>query len=199
MKAFAKKSRGFGLLETLVACAILIVVCGALLAINVIIVRDIAFVRGRSVAFGLAQEAIESVRQNRDSNLIDGNQATNWNTFVCNQSTTPNLSPPNINGTNYYKITALSASSTSNCYGTTPRITLVSDTTRAGEDIVIGPVKYTRKIYFVQSGVNPDINDSPGVTEANAIRMVVEISWTESGSSHKIEMRELLTNWKRGF
>lgn len=198
------KLKGFGLIETLVACAILMIICGALLTINLIITRDIAFAKGRAVAYNLAQEAIESARQIRDTNLLDNNTAsagvyklTNWNSFVCN-TTASTVSTPVSDGNHYYKILALPAASTSNCYGTTSRITMVSDLSVIGEPITIGTTTYTRKIRFLNSGLSPVVVSS-AVTEENAIRMVAEISWTDSGNSRHIEVTELLTNWKRGF
>lgn len=199
MKIVKKKFKGFGLIETLVACAILMIICGALLTINLIITKNIAFARGRAVAYNLSQEAIESARQIRDSNLIDSNQSTSWNYFICNQSTAPYLSAPVTTGsTIYYKITP---GIFLNCYGANPRITMVVDPSSVGEPITVGSITYTRKIHFLTSGLSPRVVDlaSHDVTEENAIRMVVEINWNDSGNSRHVEVAELLTNWKRGF
>jgi len=167
--------------------------------INLIITRDIAFVKGRAVAYNLSQEAIESARQIRDSNLIDNNQSTNWNYFICNPAATPYLSAPATTGTiKYYTITSGTFSS---CYGANPRITMISDLSASGEPITVGSITYTRKIHFLNSGLSPRVVDlaSHDVTEENAIRMVVDITWTDSGNSRRVQVSELLTNWKRGF
>ena len=190
MKFLVKKSRGFGLIETLVACAILILICGSLLAINVLVTRDIVFARGRSVAFNLAQEGIESVRQIRDTNLVDRQDTTNWNTFVCSAT---GLSP--LDYTSVYKVTQGRLNA---CYpgNTISRIALTSDS--AGEPIIIGSVTYTRKISFMVPAIDPAISNAT-ITSANAVRVKVQVDWTENGSGHTIQTTELLTNWKRGL
>lgn len=193
-----KQSRGFGLIETLIACAILVIISGALLTINVVITRDIVFAKGRSVAFNLAAEAIESTRQIRDSNLIDQQESTNWNTFVCSPQN-PYLSSPVASATSLYKI---NAAADPNCFGTTQRIFLTQDTSLAGENIVIGGITYNRKIHFLNSRIDPKIYSSDGttdITDSNAIRMVVDISWNQNNTNNHIQVSELLTNWKRGL
>jgi len=191
---------GFTLVETLVACAILVIVCGALLTINLVITKNLAFARGRAIAYNLAAEGIEGARQIRETNLIDGQGGTNWNTFVCNNATAPYLRKPTISGSTitYYTLTS---GTFSNCYGTNPIIIFVPDANSHGEDISVGGLKFNRKIYFVSSGVNPPILDPAGqdTTEDNAIRIVVDINWTEGVYSRSVEVRELLTNWKRGI
>ncbi|MCX6810206.1 MAG: type II secretion system protein [Candidatus Berkelbacteria bacterium] len=196
MKIFSQK-KAFGLIETLVACAILILICGALLTVNLIVTGDIIYAREKAVAYNLAQEAIESGRQIRDSNLIDGLAATNWNTFVCNNDQNPALSSPIISTTadkHYYQI--ISGRFTS-CYGLSERIAMTSDMASSpGQNIKIGGITYNRKIYFFESGVNPAPNDK---VEENAIRIMVNIDWDDHGSNHSVNLSELLTNWKRGF
>lgn len=190
MKFFTGKSKGFGIIETLVACAILILICGALLSINVIITRNIAFARSRAIAYNLAQEAIESGRQIRDSNLIDGVATSNWDSFVCNTANS-SFSRPTTSKNNFYNISF----ALPNCYGT-PRIYLIPSANE--EPIKIGGITYTRKIHFLDSGVDPVVV-STDVTNENAIRMVAEVSWNQNGSGRSVEVSELLTNWKRGF
>lgn len=197
MKSPAKKLKAFGLIETLVACAILIVITGALLAINVMIMADITFSKNRAVAFNLAQEAIESARQIRDTNLIDSDQKTNWDTFVCNQSTPPNLKRPSTSAAKQYYI--VSAGKFSACYGDKIRLALIPDQPGRGEDIKADVTTFNRKVYFQSSGVSPQVGSSPAVTEANAIRMVAQVNWIENGKIRQIEVKELLTNWKPGY
>jgi len=196
---FTKSKKGFGLLETLIACAVLILICGALLAINVIITRDIAYARDDSIASDLAQEGIESLRQIRDSNLIDGLDFTNWNSFVCDSSATPAVNTPVLStasSTVYYTIVAGSYPA---CYGiaSNPRMAIKNNPN--GENIIIGSIIYNRKIRFLSSGVDPLVGGTPEVTEDNAIRAVVNISWNYRGSNRQVEISELLTNWKRGL
>ena len=197
MKYPRKKSKAFGLIETLVACAILIVITGALLAINVMIMADITFSKNRAAAFNLAQEAIESARQIRDTNLIDSDQKTNWDTFVCDQSTAPNLKRPSTSAAKQYY--TVSAGRFSACYGGNFRIALIPDQTGKGEDIPVDVTTFNRLVYFETSGVSPQVGSSAAVTEANAIRIVAQVNWVENGKNRQIEVKELLTNWKPGY
>jgi len=195
-----KKTRAFGLIEVLIACAILIIITGALLAINVMIMNDITFTRNRSEAFNLAQGAIESVRQIRDTNLTDGLETTNWDTFVC-QTANPPLSRPAISSTDpktFYKVRSDVFAA---CYGAgaLTRIALVPPA--GGESEIVGVTLFTTVVYFETSGVDPTVDSSPNrdVTEANAIRVVARVNWIENGKSRQVEVKELLTNWKLGL
>jgi len=191
-----KKKKAFGLIETLIACAILIIITGAVLSLNVIVSNNIFFAKQRSVAFNLAQDGIEAINQIRDTNLIDGLSATTWNTLVCNQSSTIPLSVPNKNGSSVY---IQKAGQFSACYGSAARrLTLVPSTDGNGEEITIEGVTFKRKITFEPSGVDPQITDS-AVTEDNALRATVTISWIQNGKQKEIELKKLFTNWKLGI
>ncbi len=77
-KLGAAQSKGFGLLEVLISIAILVMVSGAAIALQISSTRGSINVKQDVVAYNLAQEAIEQVRQQRDSNWIDQNPQTSW-------------------------------------------------------------------------------------------------------------------------
>ena len=100
MKSKSRKS--FGLIETLIACAILIMIAGAVLAINVILNNNLQFTRERAHAYYRAMETIEAVRITRDTNYVDGDDSTNWNSLVCNNASGTIQIPATDGTTKYY-------------------------------------------------------------------------------------------------
>jgi hypothetical protein len=151
----------------------------------------------------LAQEAIESGRQIRDTNLVDRLSTTNWNTLVCDPLSSPALSSPIISVDNNQHYYTLSSGKYSSCYGSSdsnPKIALASDLAAAGENIKVEGITYNRKIHFFASGLrSAGTNLTDDIIKDNAVKMVVDISWTDRGSSRTVSVTELLTNWKRGL
>ncbi|TSC94338.1 MAG: hypothetical protein Athens101428_324 [Candidatus Berkelbacteria bacterium Athens1014_28] len=191
---------GFSLIETLIACAILIIVCGALLSLSLIISNNIFFTRQRSVATNLAQDYLEKIRQIRDTNLIDSNSATNWNSLVCDRSKTPVIQVPTISDDIHFYFYSVSSEIYSYCYDSSsePRLSLVPSS--SGEIINVSGIDFVRKITFLPSGVDPKLLDGTrDITGDNSIKAKVEVSWTQNGKDQKIEVIELLTNWKQNL
>jgi len=193
IKRNKKKKNAFGLIETLIACAILIILIGALLSLNVIITRSILFSKQRSEAYYLAQGGIESVRQIRDTNLIDGNAETNWNSLICDNgsASTRDLSLTYV----------ISSGSFPGCSPGIYRTFLIPETASNQETITFGGYDFQRKISFQISGLDPRILSDAGddITEDNAIRVIVTVNWESSGISQQVELKEVLTNWKQGL
>ena len=65
------KNRGFGLVEVLVASAILALVVGGSIALMRSSLRRTVLAADRTVAMNLAQEAIEAIRSARDTTYTD--------------------------------------------------------------------------------------------------------------------------------
>lgn len=79
-----KTQKAFGLVETLVASTVIIMVVSSLTVISSVTLRSTDRTQQRAQAANLAQEAIETVRQIRDSNWIDqGTTTTNWDSLTC--------------------------------------------------------------------------------------------------------------------
>ncbi len=66
------RKQGFGLLEVLFSTTIFIVVVGSLVSLSRLSLRNSFITTHRSQAFNLAQDALETIRQMRDTNWIDG-------------------------------------------------------------------------------------------------------------------------------
>lgn len=77
---------GFGLLEVLLATAIFIVVVGSVVALSRLSLRNAILSTHRTQATNLAEDALEALRQMRDTNWIDGPTALEdsdrWKAFV---------------------------------------------------------------------------------------------------------------------
>lgn len=190
MKKFGKKS--FGLIEVLIACSILIILSGAVLAINVVVNNNLQFTRERAHAYYRAMEAIEAVRNIRDSNYIDGDASTDWDSFVCNQ-TQNRIDQPERNDPDARYIV------NTNCTvgGTNDRLMLFPAGDRRGNYRSAFGIDYYNYLTFEDSGINPDIKN--GDTNNNSIRVVATIEWESRGRTHSVELREILTNWKQGL
>ena len=73
MTAKISRQRGFTLLETMIAIAVLLI--GVVGPISIIgdALSKIYFARDQAIAVNLAQEGIEAIRQARDTNILKGN------------------------------------------------------------------------------------------------------------------------------
>jgi len=76
-----KYSKGFGILEVLVAAGVLIVVIAGTAALANYSLRATVLASDRTMATQLAQEGIEKVREQRDTNWIDNDTGTSWSTL----------------------------------------------------------------------------------------------------------------------
>lgn len=189
MKSKSRKS--FGLIETLIACAILIMIAGAVLAINVILNNNLQFTRERAHAYYRAMETIEAVRITRDTNDIDGDNRTDWNSFVCD-NTTNRVYPPVLDGnTKYYPNVHC------NLFDRPGRFFLAPTTDPSVMTRKSFGTTYTIYLTFENSGINPDLVG--GELDDNSIKAVATVEWNSRGKSHKIELREVLTNWKQAL
>jgi len=189
MKSKSRKS--FGLIETLVACAILIMIAGAVLAINVILNNNLQFTRERAHAYYRAMETIEAVRIIRDTNYVDGDDSTNWNSLVCNNASGTIQIPATNGTTKYYPNFNCDAP------GMNGKFFLFPISGNAGIGRTSFGTDYTIYLTFEKSGINPDLDG--GSLDDNSIKAVATVEWSSRGKSHKIELKEVLTNWKQAL
>lgn len=83
-----KSSSGLGLIETVIAIGVLIITSGAALALTNASIRNHVLATERTTANQLAQEAIEIVKNIRDTNLIDECPETGWSEGLTLNGTT---------------------------------------------------------------------------------------------------------------
>lgn len=85
MKKRINKQSGFGILEVLIASSIIAMVAAAALVLGNYILRSAIINKHRLQATHLAADAIEIVRNIRDTNWIDGDPKTVWDENLLRQ------------------------------------------------------------------------------------------------------------------
>ena len=96
MKIHSASRHGFGLLEVVFSTAIFIVVVGSMVVLGRLSARNAVISTHRAVAFNLAQDGLESIRQMRDSAWISrstnrrGDENEDWLMYLkCDGGTIP--------------------------------------------------------------------------------------------------------------
>lgn len=204
-----KKKKTFGIIEVLIACTILILICASIQFLNVVITNSVLFAKQRTTAYYLAQEGIEAVRSIRDSNLVDGDtingglMASGWNTFICGSINSGN--PSGCTAPVFDAVYKLEYPDSDPNNNLDQRYFL--STSQDGEKIKAdGTIDYTRKITFSSSRLaettdasDPDLTTgiSTDQVDSNSIKVTVKVNWNFRGQNKEIEVSEILTNWKQ--
>lgn len=186
-----KLNKGFTILETLVAIAIILIAITGPLDIIAQSLKASYYSRDEVVAFYLAQEAIEYARNKRDNNFLDPlTTVDGWllndviNPFCLNEADTPDANKcilvQALNGIYSYEI----------CGGNCPVMKK-----HLGDDGVYGAptsepaaedTNFTREVYFTKVGDGK-----------NEVIMTVNIIWSNSfGTDNRFSLRTNLYNWK---
>lgn len=185
--------KGFGLMEVLISAVIIIIILSALVTIGRMALSNSEYLAERAQAIYLAQEGLEMTRQIRDTNWIDGNSDTKWNTLY---SSTNTCVPTADNPCNY-SITYVPDVADL----TLGRIQLTS-AAPGFKTIPINSVNFKQQIRiasitgFSQSQLLP----SPGTDlKPYAIKVTSTVTWNFSGQNKSVNVSEFLTNWRPDF
>jgi prepilin-type N-terminal cleavage/methylation domain-containing protein len=171
IKIFKKRSKGFSLVETLVAITILLTAIGAPMTIAQRSYSDSRIAKNRAVAIFLAQEAIEYVRNVRDTNNI---QSLYWL-----ENLNPECSLPNgctIDSTTVFP-------TVSPCPGDCPVLRFDNINGYYGYNPLYDETIFVRKVI---------ISEVVALTEAS---IVVEISWDDGRITSSYRVTENLLDW----
>ena len=187
MKKFNFKNqrrKGFGLLEVLLSAVIIIIILAALVTIGRAALNNNENLIERSQATYFAQEGIEMVRQIRDTNWIDGDNTSKWDTLVWASSAYTTTDDSKEYGLQYEQAKF--------------RVLLLESP--AGDELTLNNVKYTRKI-TVNSVDSSDLipNGSGTNLKPYALKVTSTVTWNFSGQPKTIELSELITNWRPDF
>jgi hypothetical protein len=185
-----KFKKAFGIVEVLIASTIIIVIVFTLTAAANSAMNLSDKMQERAQATQYAQEAIEIVRQMRDSNWIDGNGSTDWNYFVGTLAVNPVWSIP-TNST-----VAIPVDYKLLFNANVKRFYLA--VTTAGENIDPdgnASFRFNRKIKFESVGsLLPSVAGAGTLSKDEySTKMTVTVT-TPTGDS--LSLSEILTNWR---
>ncbi|PIP21927.1 MAG: hypothetical protein COX39_00200 [Candidatus Nealsonbacteria bacterium CG23_combo_of_CG06-09_8_20_14_all_40_13] len=175
----SKLTRGFGILETVLATGILIMVVAAAVYLGNMSVRNSTTANERTAAYNYAQEGTEIVRQIRDTNWLISPAPDYWYRLLCTQNT---LYPNDVGQSQSFKRTFLGAPTYRYCLDA------------GSESLGI----YTRYIYIDYVNVTDPALTSlcGGSLSPNCRKIRVRVEWPSRGKILSVETATFLTNWK---
>lgn len=169
----ANKNKGFTIIEALVAIAVLMMALGGPLVLAVSSIGDARASKNKVTAFYLAEEALEYVRNVRDSNFLQRTtetsspKPTDWLAGLSNC----------FSGNCYFDV-FISPPSIASCVGTCPLMKINNTNNHygyTGADSI-----FTRYITIVNSG--------------NEIKVTVTVVWTEHGTTKWVVLTQNMFN-----
>jgi len=175
-----KNNKGFTLLETMVAIAILTISITGPLAFAQTGLRASYIARDQMVAFALAQDAIESIKNIRDTNSL---KKRAWLTYLdscfngaCNIDTSANVSQ-------------LTSSNIVSCSNGRCPVLRFNEATGVYSFNTSDPESIFQRTVFMRE-VNPD-----------EYSVVVEVEWDTHSSlqNRRIVVQENIYNWTKGI
>lgn len=184
--------KGFGIIEVLISAVIIgvILVSASILGRNVL--RSSVELEKRAQALYLAQEGLEMMRQNRDTNWVDGKNIIKWDSFDLQNSATGLLeSEASVSGVlkfdNVYK-------------------RMKFERQVEAETLSVGRSDFKRTITLEKSsnggldagaGLLPNISgNDPAARSNNSIKVTCTVSWQDN---QKVVISEILTNWRPNY
>jgi prepilin-type N-terminal cleavage/methylation domain-containing protein len=182
-----KAERGFTILETLVAISILVIAITGPLAIISQSLRASFFARDQITAFYLAQEAIEYIRNQRDTNTL---QSADWLETIRGDCQVNNFGSE---VSKCHMVMDVSSYEIRSCsIGTCPRLKYSDPDSSIGADNVyygldnqsLPDSKYTREIILQSSG------------EIYDLAVIVRVKWQTPSGENKVELRSMIYDWQ---
>lgn len=165
----SKTSKGFSLVETLIAIAILLVAVVGPIGLIGNALHNLYYARDEMVAINLAQEGIEVIREIRDSNMLASSAGVPaWDAGI---------------GAGEYIVSAASASPlTSDSYGA-----------------VAQAVNLDAQGFYVQdAGITTQFKrlvTITTITSGSEIKVTSKVTWTTGGQTGTISVSENLFKW----
>ncbi|MDQ5912569.1 MAG: hypothetical protein QG568_784 [Patescibacteria group bacterium] len=200
---------GFTILETLVAIAILIVAITGPLAIVAQALRASYFSRDQITAYYLAQEAIEYIRNTRDTlGAGQGSNGADWlSTLVDENGAQVAINTVGSDQNKLYLVRAGGLYQLMRCDTglECPPVTLntnVSDEALYGEDTITDDSIFIREIILTKPVVGISSDGYSVETDAQAelreLVVVVNVKWRMQNGQYSsgVTLREHLTNWQ---
>jgi len=168
---------GFGLLEVLISVGILALVVGGVVGLGNISVKNSVISADRTVAYNLAQEGKEELKQIRDSKWVDGSSSATipWNEEF------------KTDGSNYQ----LEQDAATKKFYLAP----------GSKSILLNGTTYTRFVTFSAPDADTQANllsQTPVIDNANKewmIKATITVSWTEYDKNWTVILPAYFTDW----
>ncbi len=157
---------GFGILEALVASGIIAIFAGGVVILGNMALRSVVINKHRLQAAYLSQEGVELVKNIRDSNWVDENKNTGWNSGIDDSG-----------GNSRY----LDQDTT------TDKWELIS----GDKTIILNKVSFTREIRIT----NPTNSDLSDVLKERAADIEVKVRWDDYGKQRDVTINSTITDW----
>lgn len=167
------KHRGFTIIESLVAIAVLVlVVIGVSSAVQTGI-SSYTFSKDQIVAFYLAQEGVEQIRNIRDTNRLSG---VDWLSGISSNSSDPCFfgNPCYVDAT---------TNTIQRCSGECPVLRQDAASSLFGYNSLWQPTNFRRTISL--SSIN-----------SNEVAVLVSVSWSKGLVTRQFRARENMLNWQ---
>jgi len=185
-----QKEKGFTLVETLVAVAILSMAILGLLSVLASGIIDTTYAKNKIIAGYLAQEGIEYVRNMRDTYVLyDATSAQNgWNSFNT-------------------KLTSASCQAVNGCYFNASSLSYSVPSSKAMTNISILPCSSGSCPYLLYDTTNGKYGYASGTTSSFIRKIRISqilpdeteifstISWNQGSGIYSITLSENLYNW----
>ncbi len=177
--------RGFTILETLIAISIIsLAVGGVFSAVRTGLIGSIIS-KDETRAFFLAQEAIEMLRQKRDSNrLVSINTGTtvDWLAGIAeNSASDPCRAGGTCRADSTNQTLAYCGSSWGSCSN------LLQDTDYRYGYVSGNSTRYKREIQIECSGV---------CSASDEARVTIRVTWSKGTNNYELKVKTLLMNWR---
>ncbi|MDD5040082.1 MAG: type II secretion system protein [Patescibacteria group bacterium] len=200
-------NRGQTILEMLVAITILVIALVATAVLIVTSIRASKESRNRLIASNLAREAIEIARNMRDSNWLNPQPSTSWDSgLAVGAVTVPRIDPPNWATAPTELVVSTGFSD--------PAARVWFDNTMYVQGALApggSPTEFYRVVYLnpiCGDGADGEMIADPGTTDTCGngeysgyateigVRVLVEIRWPKSDSHTKEVLEDRLYNWQ---
>ncbi len=206
-KQIHRVQRGFTILETLVAIAILTLSLTAPMAIVAQALQSSYYARDQVTAYYLAQEAIEFLRNKRDmAGLNSATIAEEWTdlfnaegTAIINPAGSSNLKAYLVRGSSGYYLKACSGDCPAVSYNNSESTEVLygSDTT-GDPSIFIREIIINEPVRATLGGVDQEDDATNNPAKWRELVVTVRVRWRmQNGNlSDGVTIREHLTNWQ---
>ncbi len=191
-----KFKRGFTLLETLVALAVLLAAIAGPVSLVTRGISSSSFSKNRLIAAHLGQEGIELIRLIREQNImciVKGASGIKWDTDFDGVGPLSGAGSKTIDATDVFTrscapgVTIHNPRRGGNCDNTTFRIN-----SSGYYNYVTGiPTIFTRCVQVLQ----PPANEGT-IPKQDIMDVISKVQWNEKGVVRAVELKERLYNWK---